>query len=129
MTFAWTFGLSASQLLTVEQRPQDSALIRLFVPSTRLLTAKLFAKSIHEREDAYPVAQNYADLLVRGVWLFLTWQEWFADAVGLKSVSDSVRPLMAGAFSRALQALSSAGRSNRPNMRSTDSSGPSPNQV
>jgi|SRR6516225_1747228 len=44
MAFAWTFGLSPSQLLTVEQRPQDSALIRLFVPSTRLLTAQLFAK-------------------------------------------------------------------------------------
>jgi hypothetical protein len=35
-------------------------------------------QSIHEREGAYPVAQDYADLLGRGVLLFLTWQETFA---------------------------------------------------
>ena len=32
-------------------------------------------QSIHEREDAYPVVQDYADLLRRGVLLFLTDQE------------------------------------------------------
>src|SRR5271166_3385777 len=38
-------------------------------------------------------------------------------SVGLKSVNGSVRSGIAGGFSRARSAFSSAGRSNRPNMR------------
>jgi hypothetical protein len=48
---------------------------------------------------------------------------------GLRSVSDSVRPRIAGGFNRVPSTFSSTGRSNRPNMRRTDSSGPSANQV
>ena len=51
------------------------------------------------------------------------------NLVGLKSVNDSVRPGIAGALSKAPSAFSSAGWSNRPNIRTIASSGPSPNQL
>src|SRR5262249_13671773 len=86
-------------------------------------------QSIHEPEDAYRVVQGFVDLPQRAVLLFLIWREPFVNSVGLKSVNGSVRPWIAGAFSRVPSAFSSAGRSNRPTTRRIDSSGPSPNQV
>jgi hypothetical protein len=44
------------------------------IPSTpRFVEAGAVRQSIREREDAYPVAQDYADLLLQGVLPFLTW--------------------------------------------------------
>jgi len=39
-------------------------------------------QSIHEREDVYPVARDYADLLLRAALPFLTWLEMFAIPQG-----------------------------------------------
>jgi hypothetical protein len=86
-------------------------------------------QSIHEREDVYPVVQDFADLLRRGSLALLKRPRIVRHAVGRKSDKDSVRPGIAGDFRSAPTAFSSAGRSNRPNVRRTASSGPSPNYV
>ncbi len=41
----------------------------------RSVDSEAVRQSIHEREDAYPDAQDYADLRQRAVLLFLIWQE------------------------------------------------------
>jgi len=86
-----------------------------FLPRVRLLTPQLFTKVFTNQEDAYPIVQDYPDLLGRGVLPFLTWQESLATRQGANQlVSDSVRPGIAGDFSRAPNVCSSAGRSNKP---------------
>src|SRR5271165_4862884 len=53
------------------------------IPSKRpLVGSEAVRQSVHEREDAYPDAQDYADLPQRGVSLFLIWQGSFATQLG-----------------------------------------------
>src|SRR5262249_49879466 len=51
------------------------------LPDIRLLTPELFANT-HEPGDVYPIVQDCADPLGRGVLLFLTSQESFATRSG-----------------------------------------------
>src|SRR6516164_10398797 len=54
-----------------------------YIPSTlTIVDFGAVRQSIREREDAYPVDQDYADLLPRAVLLFLTWQGSFATRSG-----------------------------------------------
>ena len=63
----------------MEQAFDNSERAAYYIPSTHpLVDSEAARQSIHEREDAYPVAQGYADLLPRGVLLFLIWLESFA---------------------------------------------------
>jgi len=48
----------------------------------RFVDSEAVRQSIHEREDAYRDAQDYADLPQRGVLPFLTLQESFATRLG-----------------------------------------------
>ena len=50
-------------------------------------------------------------------------------SVWLTSSRDSVRPAIAGGSRRTSMTLASAGRSNSPNIRKTESSGPSSNHI
>jgi hypothetical protein len=52
----------------------------------RFVDSGAVRQSIHEREGAYPVAQDYAELLEQGVLLFLTWQESFATPEGVNQL-------------------------------------------
>ena len=100
------------------------------IPSSRpLVESGVVRQSIYEREDEHRDTQDYADLLPRGVSLFLVWLESYAMQSVSNQLMISVRLGIAGDFSRASRVFSSAGRSNRPNMRRTASSGPSPTQA
>ena len=50
-----------------------------YIPSTRpCVDSEAVRQNAREPEDAYPVVQDYADLLGQAVLPFLTWQESFA---------------------------------------------------
>ena len=47
-------------------------------------------QSIHEREDAYRVAEDDVHLPQPGVWLFLIWRESFATQLGSNQLMTNV---------------------------------------
>jgi len=53
-----------------------------FLPSVDLLIPKLLAKVLANEGNAYPAAGGRGDLPLRGVLLFLAWQEAFATRWG-----------------------------------------------
>ena len=70
----------------------DDRVVYCIPSKPQFVESEAVRQNIHEREDAYPNVQDYADLRGPGALLFLAWQGSFATRLGLKSVNDSVRP-------------------------------------
>ena len=63
-----------------------------YIPSMHpFVDSEAVRQSIHEREDVYPVAQDYADLLPRGVLLFVIWKESCATRSGANQLICKAR--------------------------------------
>ena len=75
-----------------------------FFPSLGLLTPKLFTKVFANERMRVEMAAIVRIFRRKESSLFLIWQESLANSLGLKLVNDSVRPGIAGGFSKASNA-------------------------